>query len=107
MELTKELLAKAKEAQTADELLALAKENGIELTQEQSEEYFAKLHQTGELADEELDNVSGGSCNESGGAWTTCPHCGYNGGGFDSCYIDGNGWRLLCPRCQIYFWKDR
>lgn len=43
------------------ELLALAKENGIEMTEEQAKEYFAKLNtKTGELADDELDNVSGG-----------------------------------------------
>jgi len=93
MELTKELLAKAKEAKTAEELLALAKENGIELTQEQSEEYFAKLHQTGELADEELDNVAGGGCSpkfecmichntdltySSDYASCRCPRCGNN-----------------------------
>lgn len=34
MELTKELVAKAKEAKTPEELMALAKENGVELTEE-------------------------------------------------------------------------
>ena len=34
MELNKELLAKAKEAKTPEELIALAKENGMELTEE-------------------------------------------------------------------------
>ena len=33
MELTKELVAKAKEAKTPEELMALAKENGIGLTE--------------------------------------------------------------------------
>ena len=32
MELNKELLAKAKEAKTPEELMTLAKENGMELT---------------------------------------------------------------------------
>ena len=36
MEMNKELLAKAKEAKTSDELMSLAKENGIELTAESS-----------------------------------------------------------------------
>ncbi len=35
MELTKELVAKAKEAKTPEELMALAKENGVELTEEE------------------------------------------------------------------------
>ena len=34
MEMNKELLAKAKETKTPEELLALAKENGAELTEE-------------------------------------------------------------------------
>ena len=34
MEMNKELLAKAKEMKTPEELMALAKENGIEMTEE-------------------------------------------------------------------------
>ena len=61
MELTKELVAKAKEAKTPEELMALAKENGVGLTEEEAKAYFDRLHpQTGELSDSELDNVSGG-----------------------------------------------
>ena len=61
MELTKELVAKAKEAKTPEELMALAKENGIGLTEEETKAYFDRLHpQSGEISDEELDNVSGG-----------------------------------------------
>ena len=61
MELTKELVAKAKEAKTSEGLMALAKENGIGLTEEEAKAYFDRLHpQTGELSDSELDNVSGG-----------------------------------------------
>ena len=43
MELNKELLAKAKEAKTPEELLALAKENGMELTEESAKAY-AEIH---------------------------------------------------------------
>ena len=61
MEINQELLAKAKEAKTVEELMALAKENNIELTEEKAKEYFSKLHsETGEISDDELDNVSGG-----------------------------------------------
>ena len=61
MEMNKELLAKAKEAKTPDELMSLAKENGIELTAESAASYFERLNsKTGELSDSELDNVSGG-----------------------------------------------
>ena len=60
MKLTKELLTKAKMAESAEELLVLAKENGMELAEEEAAKYFAGLHYEGELADEELDNVTGG-----------------------------------------------
>ena len=73
---TPELIEKAKSAKTPEELMALAKENGIELTEESAAAYFDRLHpQTGELSDDELDNVAGGGCYSSGGRLkTTCGH---------------------------------
>ena len=62
MEFNTELLEKAKEAKSAEELLSLAKANGVELTEEEAAEYFAQLNKSGELSDEELDNVAGGGC---------------------------------------------
>lgn len=60
---TPELIEKAKEAKTPDELMSLAKENGVELTEESAASYFDRLNpKTGELSDSELDNVSGGGC---------------------------------------------
>ena len=62
-----ELIAKAKHAKSPEELLALAKENGIELTEESAQAYFNQLNpKTGELADDELDNVAGGGCHNGG-----------------------------------------
>ena len=63
MKISKELLKKAKTAKSAEELLAMAKAESVELTEEQAEKAFAELHKTGEIADEELDNVAGG-CGE-------------------------------------------
>ena len=61
MELNKELVAKAKEAKTSEELMALAKENGIDMTEESAASLFEQLNsKTSELSDSELDNVSGG-----------------------------------------------
>lgn len=73
MELNRDMLLKAKEMQSVDELIAFAKENGVELSAEEAEKVYADLHKTGELADDELDNVSGGSCNPYG---DKCPKCG-------------------------------
>ncbi len=58
--LTPELLEKAKQAKTAEELAALAKENGVELTAESVKACFDSLNKAGELADDELDQVAGG-----------------------------------------------
>ena len=60
MNVSKELLEKAKAAKSAEELLAMAKAENIELCAEEAESAFTKLHKTGELSDEELDNVAGG-----------------------------------------------
>jgi predicted ribosomally synthesized peptide with nif11-like leader len=56
---TKEQLEAAKAAKSPEELVTLAKDAGIELTQEQAENFLKQ----GELADEELENVAGGACN--------------------------------------------
>ena len=63
-----EMLLKAKEVKTVEELLALAKENGIGATEEEIRNYFEQTHKTGELEDDELDNVAGGGCSDSSGA---------------------------------------
>ena len=60
MNVSKELLEKAKQAKTAEELLAMAKAEKIELTEEEATKAFAELNKNGELSDEELDNVAGG-----------------------------------------------
>ncbi len=60
MNVSKELLEKARTANSAEELLAMAKAESVELTTEEAVQAFAKLNKNGELSDEELDNVSGG-----------------------------------------------
>ena len=64
MNVSKELLEKARTANSAEELLAMAKAESVELTEEQAVQAFAKLNKNGELSDEELDNVSGGGCGD-------------------------------------------
>ena len=60
MNISKELLEKARTAKTAEELLAMAKAENIKLTQEDAVKAFAEFNKTGEISDEELDNVAGG-----------------------------------------------
>ena len=59
--LTPELIAKAKAAKSAEELLALAKENNVEMTEEQAKIYFEQLNANGAVSDDELGAVAGGS----------------------------------------------
>lgn len=71
MQFTKELLEKAKTAGTAEELIELAKAEGMELTAEDAALALARLHKAGELADDELDNVSGGCGDPNSGSGDT------------------------------------
>ena len=60
MNISKELIEKAKTAKSAEELLEMAKAENIELNAEEAAQAFAKMNKNGELSDEELDNVAGG-----------------------------------------------
>ena len=64
MKFLNEMIEKAKTAKSAEELLAMAKAEHIELTEEQAAKALAQLNRNGELSDEELDNVSGGCGDE-------------------------------------------
>ena len=59
--LTTELIAKAKTAKSAEELLALAKDNNVELTEEEAKTYFEQLNANSAVSDDELELVAGGS----------------------------------------------
>ena len=60
--LTPETIEKAKVAKTAEEILALAKANGVEMTAGEASTYFAQLNpKSGELDDDDLDAVAGGA----------------------------------------------
>ena len=60
-----ELIEKAKVAQTAAQLLELAKEAGVEMSADEASTYFAQLNpKRGELNDD-LVNVAGGACQSS------------------------------------------
>ena len=49
-----------KEAKSVEEIIAIAKEDGVELSVENAETLYAKMNQNRELTDEELDKVVGG-----------------------------------------------
>ena len=59
---TPDLIAKVKTAKSPEELLELAKANGVELTAEEARTYFEQLNASGAVSDDELDAVVGGAC---------------------------------------------
>ena len=58
IELTKEQVAKAMACKTAEELMAMAKAEGIELTKEEAEAYLAEMDDV-ELDSDTLKQVAG------------------------------------------------
>lgn len=59
-ELTKEILAKAMKCETAEDLIALVKAEGIDMTKEEAEAYLAEKGDV-ELDDTALQQVAGGT----------------------------------------------
>ena len=53
-----------KEAKSVEEIIAIAKEDGVELSVENAETIYAQVNQSGELSDDDLAMVAGG---ENGG----------------------------------------
>lgn len=121
MDLNQELLAKAEEARSAEELLALAKENGIEMTEDSAKELYERMNASGELSDDELDSVSGGGCKKNGSNklyFTDCPIChaqmeitnyivasfdhDYDGLYGSPCHNCGRSWGLRIKNGLIY-----
>ena len=58
-ELTKEMLAKAMQCNTAEDLIAYAKTEGVDLTKEEANAYLDELSEC-ELKDGDLKHIAGG-----------------------------------------------
>ena len=65
-EITKELFEKAQQCESAQELLKLAEENGIELTADEAEAFLDENADI-ELDEDTMNEVAGGRC------WDDCP----------------------------------
>ncbi len=92
---TSELIETAKKAKSAEELISLAKENGIELDEKHAEAYFARINANGSLSDDELDNVSGGMC-----TYTDDKKCARCGGKLVAVPRLGGGCDFICMDCD-------
>ena len=94
----KELLKKAKEAKTVEELKALASQNNFDMDDDEAEKYFAHLHSNETLSDDELGDISGGACRSKHYYYKRCPRCQtlvkVNG-------IEGGSW--WCSNCGYHY----
>lgn len=123
---TPDMIEKAKTARSAEELVTLAKENGLEMSAGEAEVCFARLHPVmGELDDDDLDNVAGGGCGSGGASYDRTwygfmngerVHAGAHRCPLDQCQLgimecgsceqpDGSvtrnrGFRVLCLVCK-------
>ncbi len=93
--------------------MTLAKENNYPLDEESAKAYFEQFHGSGEISDEELDNVSGGGCidksvppeeklrrtyNNANVLCKTasCPVCGSNHGIVKKTWVDSAALDFWC-----------
>ena len=60
-DLTKEMVGQAMQCTTADDLMALARAKGFDLSKEEAEAYMAELADV-ELDEEQLKKAAGGGC---------------------------------------------
>jgi hypothetical protein len=60
-EITKEMVEKALQCKTANELMEMAKAEGFAITKDEAEAYLAELADV-ELDRSELKNIAGGGC---------------------------------------------
>ena len=123
--MNEEMILKAKEARSAQELHALAKQNGIEMTEESAEAYYQQLRKIGEISDDELDNVAGGWCYHDGNRVVTaitpactdwvCDKCGakskLNNEGKRYCsnmfeHEEKFIFQCYCSNCKYYKYED-
>ena len=70
-ELTKEMIEKAMQCETAEDLIALAKSEGVELTKEEAEAYLSEMDDV-ELDSDMLAKVAGGRKGGGGGCYSKC-----------------------------------
>ena len=113
--LTPEMIEQAKAAKSAEELLEIAKANNVEMTEDEAATYFAQLTpKSGELEDDDLDSVAGGSCSTEDEfpyyksavrvtSGQTCPKCGSDSGIiFDTSNGSGKAKKgIVCDKCKV------
>ncbi len=119
--MNEELIAKAKQADSPEEIMKIAEENDIEMGKEEAEMIYKQLHTSGEVSDEELESVAGG-CTGSGGKTIVTSACKCFTGQFEQVkvghYSDlgsvwssfsgsgGHGEKKVCGECTHLTFKN-
>lgn len=83
---TAEILEKLKHAKSVEEMLAMAKERGIELEDKLAIKLFEEKDKLNELKDELLDKVAGGRQDQT----ILCTNCG-----------TWNTWNTYSTKCDV------
>ena len=104
MKLTQEQLTKIKNAKSVEELSAIAKNMNLDMNEQDLQKTFDALQKTGELADEELNNVAGGSACGYDHPDMVCPNCGHKGMNED--LLRGWRWYYICTECWHAYKKN-
>lgn len=91
------LIELARRANSVEELIALAREDKVKLSDEDAQIYFERWHEGGELPDDDLEAVGGGAEERSAGG-AVCEFCG----GSDL-LIDVSG-GYYCLGCNRHCW---
>ncbi len=108
----------ARNTQTVEQLKELAKQNGLEMTDEEAAAYFELAHRerrTMELADEELENIAAGGCTQEGrpvktifdscAGWA-CKHClQWPEGEKHNCKVEKKEVKKTCGNCKFCVYK--
>lgn len=108
----------ARNTQTVEQLKELAKQNGLEMTDEEATAYFEMAHRerrTMELADEELENIAAGGCTQEGRPITVvwescngwaCKHCHkWPEGKKHHCKVKNQEIAMKCKNCDFCIYK--
>ncbi len=119
--MNEELIAKARQASSSEEIMKIAEENDIEMCKEEAEMIYKQLHTSGEVSDEELESVAGGGCKGSGGLTIVTSACKCFNGQFEQADLSrssdmqimwsvfsggGNNTKKVCGECKHLVFKS-
>ncbi len=118
--MNQELIEKARQAASPEEIMKIAEENDIYMVKEEAEMIYKQLHTNSELSDEELEEAAGGGCKGAGGKTIVTSGCKCFTGQYEqikdddysdlglawSVFSDGGGTKKVCGECKHLEFKS-